>query len=67
VWALCAGGAAGGGTLLVVAHQAGVAPTTFRHSKVTDHRTEFSVLRGNQYTPLPGAPSPDGLGSWPVW
>lgn len=26
-----------------------------------------SVLRGNRYTPLPGAPGPNRLNAWPVW
>jgi hypothetical protein len=58
---------ASGSTLIVLAHQLGVTPARTRHSNSADYRTEYSMLRGDQYTPIPGAPRAGGLGAWPVW
>jgi hypothetical protein len=55
-----------GSTLIVLAHKPGV-PEKDPHSvNSAGYGIEFGVLRGNQFTPLPGAPSP-GPGAWPVW
>jgi hypothetical protein len=55
-----------GSTLIVLAHKPGV-PTKDPHSvNSAGYGIEFGVLRGNQFTPLPGAPSP-GPNAWPVW
>jgi hypothetical protein len=53
---------ADGSTLLVVAHQPGVPA-----SPAGDFGIQFGVLRGNRYTPLPGAPNPNQLSVWPAW
>ena len=53
---------ADGSTLLVVAHQPGAAA-----SSQGDFPIQFGILRGNRYTPLPGAPSPNQLSVWPAW
>lgn len=55
-----------GSTLIVLAHKPGV-PTKDPHS--TDsagYGIEFGVLKGNRFTPLPGAPRP-GPNAWPTW
>ncbi|HKA98670.1 MAG TPA: hypothetical protein VKD66_20575 [Streptosporangiaceae bacterium] len=55
-----------GSTLIVLAHKPG-APTKDPHSRNSaGYGIEFGVLRGDRFTPLPGAPSP-GPGAWPVW
>jgi len=57
---------ASGSTLIVLAHVPGT-PTKDPHAiNSAGYRIEFGVLRGNQFTPLPGAPAP-GPGAWPVW
>ena len=53
---------ADGSTLIVVAHRPGAAA-----SSQGDFPIQFGVLRGNRYTPLPGAPSPNQLSVWPAW
>jgi len=53
---------ADGSTLLVVAHQPGVTVDSQGGFPI-----QFGVLRGNRYTPLPGAPNPDKLDVWPAW
>ncbi len=53
---------ADGSTLLVVAHQPGVTADS-----QGDFPIQFGILRGNRYTPLPGAPGPNRLSVWPVW
>ena len=58
---------ASGSTLIVLAHQPGVKPTRLRHSTSASYGTRYSVLRGDQLTPIPGAPHAGGLGAWPVW
>jgi hypothetical protein len=55
-----------GSTLIVLAHKPGV-PTKDPHSSNSaGYGIEFGVLRGNQFTPLPGAPGA-GPGAWPTW
>jgi len=57
---------ASGSTLIVLAHVPGT-PTKDPHSiNSAGYGIEYGVLRGNRFTPLPGAPNP-GPGSWPVW
>ena len=53
---------ADGSTLIVVAHQPGAAANSSGNFPI-----QFGVLRGNRYTPLPGAPSPNHLSVWPAW
>jgi len=55
-----------GSTLIVLAHKPGV-PTKDPHSiNSAGYGIEFGVLRGNHFTPLPGAPSA-GPNAWPTW
>jgi hypothetical protein len=55
-----------GSTLVVIAHVPGV-PTKDPHSSNNaGYQIEFGVQRGNQFIPLPGAPTL-GFGPWPVW
>jgi hypothetical protein len=55
-----------GSTLIVLAHKPGV-PTKDPHSvNSAGYGIEFGVLRGNQFTPLPGAPGA-GPSAWPTW
>jgi hypothetical protein len=55
-----------GRTLIVLAHKPGV-PTKDPHSiNSAGYGIEFGVLRGNQFTPLPGAPGA-GPSAWPTW
>jgi WD40-like Beta Propeller Repeat len=58
---------ASGRTLIVLAHQPGVEPARGPYSNSANYRTRYSVLRGDQYTPIPGAPPAGGLGTWPAW
>jgi hypothetical protein len=53
---------ADGSTLIVVAHQPGAAADSSGNFRI-----QFGVLRGNRYTPLPGAPHPNQLSVWPAW
>ncbi len=53
---------ADGSTLLVVAHQPGATANSQGNFPI-----QFGVLRGNRYTPLPGAPGPNRLSVWPAW
>ena len=53
-------------TLIVLAHVPGTPTKDPRSINSAGYSIEFGVLRGNQFTPLPGAPNP-GPGSWPVW
>jgi hypothetical protein len=53
---------ADGSTLVVVAHQPGATANSQGNFPI-----QFGVLRGNRYTPLPGAPSPNQLSVWPAW
>jgi hypothetical protein len=53
---------ADGSTLIVVAHRPGAAADSSGNFPI-----QFGVLRGNQYTPLPGAPAPNRLSVWPAW
>jgi hypothetical protein len=53
---------ADGSTLLVVAHQPGVPASPEGNFSI-----QFGVLRGDRYTPLPGAPNPNRLSVWPAW
>ena len=53
---------ADGSTLIVVAHRPGAAAGSSGNFPI-----QFGVLRGNQYTPLPGAPGPNRLSVWPAW
>ena len=55
-----------GSTLIVLAHVPGVPKKDPRSINSAGYGTEFGVLRGDKFTPLPGAPSP-GPNSWPVW
>jgi len=55
-----------GSTLIVLAHKPGVPTEDPQSRNVAGYSTEFGVLRGDRFTPLPGAPTP-GPGSWPVW
>jgi hypothetical protein len=55
-----------GSTLIVIAHVPGP-PAKDPHSRnVAGYQIEFGVQRGNQFTPLPGAPR-QGPGPWPTW
>jgi hypothetical protein len=53
---------ADGSTLLVVAHRPGAAANSSGNFPI-----QFGILRGNRYTPLPGAPGPNQLRVWPAW
>lgn len=53
---------ADGSTLLVVAHSPGATASSEGNFPI-----QFGVLRGNRYTPLPGAPGPNRLSVWPTW
>ncbi len=53
---------ADGSTLIVVAHRPGAAA-----SSQGDFPIQFGILRGNRYTPLPGAPNLNQLSVWPTW
>jgi hypothetical protein len=53
---------ADGSTLVVVAHRPGAGA-----GSRGDFPIQFGVLRGNRYTPLPGAPSPNQLSVGPAW
>jgi len=55
-----------GSTLIVLAHKAGVPAKDPRSRNSAGYGIEFGVLRGDRFTPLPGAPTP-GPGAWPVW
>lgn len=55
-----------GGTLIVLAHVPGVPAKDPQSVNSAGYQIEFGVQRGNQFTPLPGAPRP-GPGPWPVW
>ena len=52
---------ADGSTLLVVSHWPGATGSQGNFG------LQFGVLRGNRYTPLPGAPRPGQLSAWPSW
>jgi hypothetical protein len=55
-----------GSTLIVLAHVPGAPEKDPRSVNSAGYRIEFGVLRGNQFTPLPGAPSA-GPGASPTW
>jgi hypothetical protein len=57
-----AGPSTGGTGSAVVAHQPGTTADS-----PGGRPTQFGGQRGNRYTLLPGAPSPDWLSFWPVW
>ena len=55
-----------GSTLIVLAHVPGPAVKDPRSTNSAGYSIEFGVQRGNQFTPLPGAPRP-GPYAWPTW
>jgi hypothetical protein len=55
-----------GSTLIVLAHVPGPPVRDPSSTNSAGYQIEFGVQRGNQFTPLPGAPRP-GPGPWPVW
>jgi len=50
----------------VLAHVPGPAVKDPRSTNSAGYSIEFGVQRGNQFTPLPGAPRP-GPYAWPTW
>jgi len=56
-----------GSTLIVVAHKPGKPSLAPHSTNVAGYGIEISALTGNRYTPLPGAPLPGSLNSWPTW
>jgi hypothetical protein len=56
-----------GSTLIVVAHKPGKPTRDPRSLNGAGYGIEFGVLRGNQFTPIPGAPPANGPGTWPTW
>jgi hypothetical protein len=55
-----------GSTLFVLAHVPGPAVKDPHSTNSARYSIEFGVQRGNQFTPLPGAPRP-GPYAWPTW
>ncbi len=55
-----------GSTLIVLAHVPGPAVKDPHSTNSAGYSIEFGVQRGNQFTPLPGAPRP-GPYAWPTW
>ena len=55
-----------GSTLIVLAHVPGPAVKDPHSANSAGYSIEFGVQRGNQFTPLPGAPRP-GPYAWPTW
>jgi len=55
-----------GSTLIVLAHVPGSAVKDPHSTNLAGYRIEFGVQRGDQFTPLPGAPRP-GPYAWPTW
>jgi len=55
-----------GSTLIVLAHVPGPAVKDPDSTNLARYRIEFGVQRGDQFTPLPGAPRP-GPYAWPTW
>jgi hypothetical protein len=58
---------ADGSTLLVLAHRPGVTVRPTSPSAGSTFPVEFGVLRGNRYTPLPGAHLLGRLSVFPAW
>ena len=56
-----------GSTLIVLAHVPGPPTKDPRSTNSAGYQIEFGVQRGNQFTPLPGAPRPGGFSPWPTW
>jgi hypothetical protein len=55
-----------GSTLIVLAHVPGPAAKDPHSTDSAGYSVEFGVQRGDQFTPLPGAPRP-GPYAWPTW
>jgi hypothetical protein len=58
---------ADGSTLIVLAHRPGVTLSPTSPGPGFQFSTEFGVLHGHRYTPLPDRPSLSGASSFPVW
>jgi hypothetical protein len=57
-----------GSKLIVVAHPADAKPVKEPHSSNSAaYRVILGVVNGKHFTALPGAPSLNGPGAWPVW
>ena len=56
-----------GSALIVLAHVPGLPTKDPSSTNSAGYQIEFGVQRGNQFTPLPGAPRPGGFSPWPTW